>query len=188
MKTIIGFVGQAGSGKGTAANMLRLKFGASVFTFSDLLHGILDILHLPPSRDNLIKLSTALRQAHGQDVLANAMEKQVDESRAELVVVDGIRRAEDIKDLKKNPSFHLVEIVASPETRFERLKQRSEKPGETNMTWEDFLAMSQRETEVTIAGVAKEAKVTVDNSGNIPDLEKLLERLVNDLNSDIPKS
>jgi dephospho-CoA kinase len=183
MKTIIGFVGQAGSGKGTAANHLRLKNGAAVFTFSDFLHGILDLLHLPPSRDNLIKLSTALRQGLGQDVLANAMEKQVDESRAELVVVDGIRRPEDIEDLKKNPAFHLVEIVASPETRFARLKQRSDKPGETSMTWEDFLAMSQRETEITIAGVAKQAEISVDNSGDIPDLENALEQLITKLNS-----
>ncbi len=178
MKIILGFVGQAGSGKGTAANTLRLKHGATVYAFGDILHDILNRLFLPPSRDFLIKLSQTLRQTFGQDALANAMEKQVDESRAELIVVDGIRRPEDIEDLRKNPSFHLIEISASPETRFERLKKRGEKPDEAAMTWEDFLAMSQRETEATIAAVAAQAEKKITNEGDLAALEKQIEELV----------
>ena len=181
-KKIIGFVGQAGSGKGTAANSLRLKFGATVFAYGDILHDILTRLYLAPSRDNLIKLSGSLRQTFGQDILANAMEKQVEDSRAELIVVDGIRRIEDVKDLRQNPDFHLVEITASPEMRFGRLKQRTEKPGEMAMTWEDFLAMSQRETEITIAAVAKDAEKSLSNEGDIEDLDKQLEALIESFN------
>lgn len=177
-KIILGFVGQAGSGKGTAGNILKEKYGAAVFTFSDILNDILKRLFLPPSRDNLIILSQVLRQGFGQSILANAMEKQVASTESDMVVVDGIRRLEDIEDLSKNPAFHLVEMVAAPELRYERLKKRNQKPGEAEMTWEDFLAMGQRETELTIAKVSETAQLKIDNEGDVPALEKQLDELI----------
>ena len=177
-KLILGFVGQAGSGKNTAAQILKSKYNAEIFVFSDILHDILKRLFLPPTRDNLIRLSQTVRETFGQDALSNAMEKQVTESKADIVVVDGIRRFEDIADLKKYPAFHLLEITAPPEVRFERLKRRKEKPGETEMTWDDFQAMSQRETEIHIAQVGEQAEFKVDNSGDLKALEGQIDALI----------
>ncbi len=175
---IIGFVGQAGAGKGTAAEMLASNANAEIFTFSDILADLLKRLYKEKSRDNLIKMSTAVREAFGQDALANVMEAQVQESMADIVIVDGIRRMEDIEDLSKDPKFHLVEIWAPPEVRFERLKKRNEKAGEGDMTWEDFLAMGERETEKTIAGVAAQAKHKIDNSEGLEEFKAKLDALV----------
>lgn len=177
-KLIIGFVGQAGSGKGTAANLLREKYGAVVFTFSDILIDILNRLFLPSSRDNLVNMSITLRQEFGQNVLAKAMSKQIENSTADVIVVDGIRRLEDIDDLKLNPKFHLIEIVVDPKVRFERLKQRNQKPGEAEMTWEGFLAVGQMETEVSIAKVAEQAQIKLNNEGDMKALEEKLDELV----------
>ncbi len=177
-KMIIGFVGQAGAGKGTAAEMLAKNANAQTFTFSDILADLLKRLYMEKSRDNLIKISTALREAFGQDALANVMEKQVQQSPADIVIVDGIRRMEDIEDLSKDPRFHLVEIWAPPEVRFERLKNRNEKAGEGDMTWEEFMALGERETEKTIAGVAEQAKNRVDNSGDLEEFKEKLEQLI----------
>lgn len=182
-KIIFGFVGQAGSGKGTAANILHKKYGAEVFTFSDILHHILNRLFLPNSRDNLIKMSQTLRESFGQDILANTMERQVAESNCELIVVDGIRRIQDIEDLRKNPNFHLIEIQTLPATRFERLKLRNEKPGESSMSWEEFLEMGNKETEVTIAAVAQQAELRIDNQGSMEELDVELERVISELKS-----
>ncbi len=175
---IIGFVGQAGAGKGTAAEMLTVNKNAQIFTFSDILADLLKRLYKEKSRDNLIKMSTAVREAFGQDALANVMEAQVQESMADIVIVDGIRRMEDIEDLNKDPKFHLVEIWAPPEVRFERLKKRNEKAGEGDMTWEAFLAMGKRETEKTIAGVAAQAKYKIDNNAGLEEFKAKLDALV----------
>ena len=180
-KVILGFVGQLGSGKGTASNLLRLNYGAAVFAFGDILHDILKRLYLSPSRENLQKISQTLRENFGQDVLAKAMEKQVEDSPAELIVVDGIRRMGDIQELHKNPGFHLIEITAPPKVRFERVLQRPEKPDEKNMSWEDFVAMGQREAELMIVEVAKQAEKSLDNSGDMKALEKQLEELIKSL-------
>jgi len=177
-KIIIGFVGQAGAGKGTAADMLAKNSHAEIFTFSDILADVLKRLFKEKSRDNLIKASTAIREAFGQDALANVMEAQVQASTADIVIVDGIRRMEDIEDLSKDSKFHLVEIWAPPEIRFERLKNRNEKAGEGDMTWEEFLDMGKRETEVTIAGVAAQAKHKIDNSGGLEDFKAKLDEFI----------
>jgi dephospho-CoA kinase len=178
-KLIIGFVGQAGSGKGTAANILHEKYGAVVFTFSSILTDILNRLFLPSTRDNLINMSMTLRQGFGQNILAKAMSRQIESSSSEIVVVDGIRRVDDIEDLKLNPNFKFIEIAVDPKTRFERLKKRNQKPGESEMTWEEFLAVGQKETEMTIAKVAEQAPIKLNNDGKIEDLEKKLDELIN---------
>lgn len=177
-KLIIGFVGQAGSGKGTAANLLHEKYGAVVFTFSSILTDILNRLYLPSSRDNLVNMSVTLRQGFGQNILAKAMSRQIENSTADVVVVDGIRRLEDIEDLKSNPKFHFIEIVVDPKQRFERLKKRNQKPGEAEMTWEGFLAVGQMETELTIAKVAEQADIKLNNEGDMQALEEQLDELV----------
>ena len=176
---IIGFVGQAGSGKGTAAHLLQEKYGAAVFTFSDILSDILNRLFLPSNRENLINMSITLRQGFGQNILAKAMSRQIESAKEEMVVVDGIRRLDDIEDLKTKTNFHLIEIMVDPKMRFERLKKRNQKPGEAEMTWEDFQAVGQKETEVTIAKVAEQAEIKLNNEGEIKDLGKQLEELIN---------
>ncbi|MFA6447808.1 MAG: AAA family ATPase, partial [Patescibacteria group bacterium] len=91
-KIILGFVGLLGSGKGTAAVMLKEKYGAEIHVFSDILKDILRRLGLPISRENLQGLSTSLRTQFGQDLLAKAMAQQVGSAAASLIVIDGIRR------------------------------------------------------------------------------------------------
>jgi len=182
-KLILGFVGQAGAGKGTAAKMIAENYGAVTFTFSDILSRILDVLLLEHSRDNLIKISMALRQAFGQDALSNTMEKQVAAAKSDIVIVDGIRRIEDIENLARSKAFHLIEITARPEIRFERLKRRNEKPGESDMTWDDFLEMSQKETEKTIVEVAQNAELIIENNGDLNEFKACLDNLITKLKS-----
>ncbi|MFA6161078.1 MAG: AAA family ATPase [Patescibacteria group bacterium] len=181
-KLILGFVGQAGAGKNTAAKLIGEKHSIEIFVFSDILKSLLQRLYLPASRENLIAMSQATRQFFGQDILSIAMDKQVTESKAEIVIVDGIRRAGDLTYLDQNPNFHLIEIWAPPEVRFQRLKNRNEKPGESDMTWEDFLEMSKKETEITIAGVAEKAEAKIENDGDLAILSTRLEALFAKLN------
>ena len=78
MKIIIGLIGSIASGKGTVAKYLKEKYQAETFKFSKILRDMLKRAYLDQNRDNLIKISLALREAFGQDILAKIISRELD--------------------------------------------------------------------------------------------------------------
>lgn len=180
-KLIIGLVGQAGCGKGTAADFLREKYGAGYIRFSGILSDILERLSVEKTRDNFIKLSESLRQTFGDDVFSYAVERAALNAKEDIVVVDGIRRLQDIVALEPLPQFKLVAIDVSPELRFERMKKRGEKASEATMTWEQFQGEEHAPTEVTIPEVMARAWRTIKNEGTKEAFEAEVARMMEEL-------
>ena len=175
---ILGFTGLISCGKGTVTKYLKEKHAAETFRFSTMLRDVLTRLYLEHSRENMSGLSTVLRDFFGQDLMAKVMAKDVVNSQADLIVVDGIRRMEDIKYLRALPNFKLVSIEADMKTRYERLIERGENSDDKNKTWEDFVADHQLETELTILDTMKVADIVINNDGNLEALQRQLDNLV----------
>lgn len=169
---IIGLVGRQGSGKGTTAKILAERYGAATVKYSDLLKEILAILAIDMTRENLVNLSEALRSTFGEDVFAYAVDKRIRACAAPLVVVDGIRRAEDVVALESLPNFRLVEVTASARQRFDRMKMRGEKLRERDMTWDEFVMEEIAPTENSISAIAARAWRSLDNGGTPEDLAR----------------
>ncbi len=178
---IIGLVGQSGCGKGTVADILTQQYGASYSRFSAILSDILTRLHIDHSRDHFIALSTALRNSFGEDVLSYAIERDAVLSSSPLVVIDGIRRPEDIVALEPLPFFKLVSVDVAGELRYERMKKRGEKAGEQHMTWQEFVAQDNAPTEVTIPLVMSRAWKKLDNSTTQENLEIQVKAMMKEL-------
>lgn len=170
-KLIIGLVGQAGCGKGTAADLLRNEYGAGYIRFSGILGQVLETLGIEKSRENFTKLSNGLRDAYGEDALSYAVEKIALSAPEDIVVIDGIRRPEDIVALEPLPHFKLVSIEVPAEIRFERMKKRGEKATESNMTWEQFQKEENLATEITIPAVMERAWKAIPNAGTREEFE-----------------
>lgn len=177
-KTILGFVGNMASGKGTAAKYLEEKYGAHTYRFSTMLFDLLKRIYVEPSRDNLIKMSEIVRGTFGEDTMAKVMAKDAETDPNNLIVVEGIRRMADIEYLSKLPDFVLVEISADLEKRYERLTKRREKPDDATTTLEQFKKDHKRSTEITIPEVASHATEKIDNNGNLENLQKQLDDLI----------
>jgi len=177
-KIIFGFVGPLASGKGTSAAYLKEKYGANTYRFSTMLRDIVTRLHLEINRDNLIKMSEAIREKFGEETMAKTMAQDVADDPQEIVVVDGIRRPADIEYLNKNPDFVLVAIDADIEKRYERIIKRGENTDDTTKTFEQFQADHQRSTELTIPEVMAHAKEKINNNGSFEDLYNQLDKLV----------
>jgi dephospho-CoA kinase len=178
---IIGLVGRQGAGKGAAADILKEVYGAQVFRFSAVLTDIVDRLSIPRSRENLTNLSEMLRKTFGEDALSYAVGRDVLASPAELVIIDGIRRIEDIAAFEPQPNFRLLEVAAPAKVRFDRMKGRGEKVGESSMDWSDFEAQERFPTELSIAAVAARAWKAIDNAGDQADLRRHLDEAMADL-------
>ena len=177
-KLLFGLVGLQGCGKGTLADTLTQRYGAGYFRFSAVIGDILSRLAIEKTRENFIKASVALRQAFGEDVFSYAVETAALAAPQDIVVIDGIRRPEDIVALEPLPHFHLIAIEADAQLRYERMKKRGEKATEANLTWDQFLADEQAPTERGIPFVMERAKYRLSNNGSREAFEQAAQALL----------
>ncbi len=180
MKIILGLAGEIASGKGTVAEYLNKKHNASTHRFSTMLRDVLDRLHLEHTRENMQKISTALRKNYGEDTLARVIAEDVKKDDAEIIVVDGVRRLDDIKYLKELDGFNLVYIEAEIKKRYNRIIERSENTDDQNKTFEQFEKDHQGEPELQIKGLKEYADIVIDNNGVMEDLYQQVDEIIID--------
>lgn len=178
-KKIIGLVGLIASGKGVAKNYLIKEYEAIEFRFSSILREALDVLGIEQTRDNIISLSTWSRENFGNDLLAKAMAKHVKNSKKNIIVIDGIRRMDDILYLKDLPGFKMIAIEADSELRYKRSIIRNENPGDKEKNYEQFLKDHQKETEITIPETMNNADYKIINEGSLEDYYKEIDKIMN---------
>ena len=177
-KLIIGLAGQRGSGKGTAANYLKTRYKAEVRAFSQVLSEILALLLRPGTRENLQDLATNLRRPFGQGVLVGPLKKFIKQSRAKIIVIDGLRMLKEVEMLRSFKNNLLIYVAAPAEIRFKRLKKSGGKAGKEGVDFKEFLRLDKRETELFIKRIGKKADVVVDNTGTKEDLHKKIDEII----------
>lgn len=177
-RLLIALVGRKGSGKGKVAQILKEKYNASVYRYSDILRDTLDRLFLEKSRENLVRASEALRCVFGEDLLQKTMIRQIEQDDATVVVLDGVRRLQDIENFETLGTFCLVNVEAPLDVRYERLHQRGENAGESTDTLETFKALEQASTEITIGDVEARATHTIHNDADLSKLEAQIDQLM----------
>ncbi len=183
-KIIIGLVGLAASGKEVAKKYLQEKYGAGGHRFSTILRDILNRLYLPVSRENLQNLSSCLRDRFGGDVLARVMAEEAKNEPKSIVVIDGVRRLDDIVYLKKLPGWQLVAVDADPEIRYQRLIKRNENAGDAKKTYTEFRADEEKEAEQEIPRVLTTADQRLDNNASLQNFYRQIDGLVAALKKD----
>lgn len=185
---IIGLVGPKGSGKGTVAAYLRRRYGATVFTFADVLDDILKVLNIPQLRVNQIALSLALRKRFGSDVLARVLFDRSVKAKTRLIVIDGIRFQADYRPWRsRRYRFVLVSINADKRRRFERLRNRHKRPEEQRLTLQKFLREERLPTEVNFASLQRRADYSINANTTIADLKRQVDAVAAALKIKIKK-
>jgi dephospho-CoA kinase len=180
-KIIFGLVGPIACGKETVKKYLEIKYNAQSSRFSTILRDVLNRISVPLSRENVQKVSTVLRKCFGEDILAKTIAIDVEKFKNDVVVVDGVRRIEDIKYLRKFPNFKLLAINAEPEIRWQRLIKRNENVGDDKKTYKEFLKDHKYETELNIPKIMKRAKLKIDNNGDFKSLFLKIEEIMSDI-------
>ena len=171
-KLIIGLVGEMGSGKETFGKILEENLSGhrvARFTFSHLLRETLGLWDIEPTRENLQKLARVMDDGFGEGTLTHAARRQIDIMEADVIIVDGIRWESDYTLIRSFPRNVLIYITASPQIRFERLRARKEKTGESAMTWEQFQEVSQARNELSIPTIGARADEQIENNGSLEE-------------------
>lgn len=182
-KIILGLVGPIASGKGTVCQYLKEIHDADILRFSTMLRDVLNRFYIEQSRENMQTLSSTLRQLFGDDLMAKTIANDVNNSKAAIIALDGVRRQSDIKYLKELPNFHLIEISADQKIRYERITKRGENTDDIHKSFEDFQADELKEAELQIKDVAKNAEFHIDNNGSKENLNKQIADIIRQLQS-----
>lgn len=177
-KLILGLVGEMSCGKGTIAEHMKGKYHSSTHRFSTVLRDVLDRLHLEQSRGNIQILSEILRKSYGEDIFAKSMLHDVEGDSGDIVVVDGVRRIEDIGFLRELSHFKLIFIEADMRVRYERLTGRRENSDDQVKTFEEFKREHEADSELQIRELKNYADYVVDNNGSYLDLYHAIDAIV----------
>lgn len=178
-KIVIGLIGEKGSGKGTVSEYFIENYGAEHYGTSKILKRTIESLHLPATRENYIKLALVLKNGFWSSVVIDALIKDIEESKAEIVIADGIRMHGDVAPFRKKygKNFYLFYVTANLKTRYERTKMRKEKAGEDKTTFQEFIDEEGLLTEVSIHEIGRKADFKLDNNKTKKDLEKQIEKI-----------
>lgn len=177
MKQVIGLTGNIGAGKTAVSDHLHKKYGADQLRFSQILMDVLERLYLPKDRNNLQTLGEVVRKTFGSDVVVNAFKKDLEKSRSQVVVVDGIRYMDEVDMLRSFDNSFLLFMDAPARTRYERAVKRGEK-GESKISFDEFLKMEQRGTEKNLPEIKKAADYVIENDGSMDALLKKIDSIV----------
>lgn len=173
---ILGITGKRLSGKSTAAEYIRDKYGFRILDFTnDLLAPILRKQKKPVERRNLAGLAMEIRKREGgNDALISMLSRKILPGRNYAVVA--IRFPEEVRYLRKRfgSRFVLIAVEASPQKRFRRIHNFREK--EQLKTMEGFMGLEKLPTEKPINEAMKMADFSVRNEGTKRGLEREVER------------
>jgi dephospho-CoA kinase len=178
-KIIIGLVGEAGSGKDTVANYIIEKHRAASFRFADLLREALEIFFGKGnvSREQLIWLSNSIRGKYGNDVIAKALRKRIDDVSGGIVILNGMRIGEDVDFVRSFQGSVIIYVTLDQKSRWERIYGRGEKSDDA-MNFEKFQEIEKAETEVQIPEIGKKADFRLINNETKDNLCKKTEEII----------
>jgi dephospho-CoA kinase len=177
-KIIIGLVGPIASGKDVSKKYIEEHYGASSYKFSTVLRDILNRLYLPINREHMQNLSLDLRNRFGSDILAKVITADAKNDKGEVVIIDGVRRMDDIVHLSNLPEFKLISIEADINIRYERMKLRNENEGDAAKTFAEFENDCQKEAEQEIPVVVSHAAYRLDNNGSLEELHAQIDKII----------
>ena len=177
MKKVVAVVGMAGSGKSEVARVFE-ENGFTRIRFGDVTDDELRKRGLERNEENERKVRELLREKHGMAAYAILNLSRIDIAReVSDVVIDGLYSWEEYTFLKQScdNDFYLVAVWSSPETRYERLSSRPNRP----LTEEEAAARDKSEIEnVNKGGPIAMADFIIVNEFSLTDLRQETERII----------
>ncbi len=134
--------GYPGSGKSIFADVGR-EMGIKVFRMGDVVrekalekYGRLD-------KESIAKTSIEIREELGDNAVAILLAKKIMEIDDPIVIIDGVRSMEEVKELSKAGRTYIISLVASRRERLSRLLKRGRE--DDVMDIGDFMDREYRE-------------------------------------------
>ena len=175
---IIGLTGTIGSGKSEIVKYLKTK-GFEHFVYSDILKEMARLRGMEITRENLQKLGTEIKEkSNNFGILSQKLLSKIKTGKA---VVDGIRNADEIKELRKRKEVYIIGFNAPQRERYERLRKRN-RDGDPK-TFEEFKRLDNLENRGKTKGqeinkCLKMADFLIINNGSLEQLKNNIDKIL----------
>ena len=178
---ILGLVGKYGSGKDSAADILK-EYGFKHYSLSDEIRRELKKNGIRETREALIAMGNMLRKNQGNGVLAKRALMTL--SKEKYATITSIRNLGEVKELRKHNKFKLLFIDAPQQMRYERVKDRF-RQGDVN-DFEQFKKLEEKESkgkgnEQQLDKVIEQADMVLNNDKDLAELKSKIKKLLLDL-------
>jgi len=137
-----------GAGKSTIAEGLKSK-GYDSINMGNTVRAEAKKRNLDPTGPNLGKLMLELREKNGPGAVAHLVIPEIENSKSNVIIIDGVRSNSEIDVLKNYGTVKLLAIHASIDKRFEFLQKRGR--SDDPKTKENFEERDTRELGVGIS-------------------------------------
>ncbi len=179
MSKIIGFIGKQASGKTTAANSLPQD--VPVVVMGDCVRQETRDRGYPLTEKNIGMIANNLREKNGMDAIAKLAIPEIKQKDHELVAIDGIRGKAEVDAYRKEfgKKFISIAILASKETRFNRIKERERTDDATS--WNQFLEKEEREENWGLNEAIQEADYKIENETTKKEFEQKIKQIISEI-------
>lgn len=179
MRKIIGFIGKQASGKTTAAN--ALPNDVPVVVMGDCVRKETKKRGLPLTEKNIGLIANKLREENGMDKIAQLAISEIKKEDSELVAIDGIRGKAEIDAFREEfgNKFSSIAILATKETRFNRIKRRERTDDATD--WDCFIEKEKREENWGFNEAIEKADYKIKNETKKPEFKKKIKNLISEI-------
>ena len=155
-----------GAGKSTIAEGLKSK-GYEIINLGNAVRDEAKKQNLDPTRENLGKLMLELRKKNGPGAIAELVQKKIESSTVNVMLIDGVRSNDEIQVLRKFGTVKLLAVHASTDTRFNFLQKRGR--SDDPQTKEHFEERDNRELGVGISNSIALSDFALSNIGLTKD-------------------
>ncbi len=184
MSIVFGITGKYASGKDAFAEYLVKHHKFCHISLSDILREDLKRMNKQITRENLQWLGNDLRNKLGGSILAERALGKIEPEKN--YVITSIGRVDEINVLKKNKSFKMVFVDATPKIRFERMKSRNREKDPKTLS--AFLRLEELESRGgnsqyrEIDTCKKHSHIIISNNSSLEVFYSKIERLLKDVN------
>lgn len=176
-KRLWGVMGRMGAGKDAVTDYLQ-ELGWQEIGMGDIIRGIADERGIEPARDNLDKIQNEYAEKYGKGFLGKMVCDKIKDSEYENIVVNGLRRPEDVYEMEKEYEVLFIGVDADQVIRFDRMSKRG-RVGDPE-TYDDFLKMDDNQNKIFGMDEAFEkTDVVIYNNRTLSDLRKKVDKLLN---------
>lgn len=174
---VLAFTGMPGSGKSHAVDLAKQR-DLPIVRMGDLVRREAKRRDLEMSEADVGRIAVEMRDKEGDDVWAVRTLSEIQDQPGDVVIVDGVRGFAEVERFREDlgGDFVLVAVHASPDTRWQRVRDRGRDDDVTS--FEEFKARDERELGFGLGTAIALADVLLVNEADLATFEDKVGRVL----------